>query len=63
MSGFATHPEDVPAADWAEQQEDADPARDEDPAPVTRSGSHDPEADEADLAEQSVEVFYLEEDE
>jgi hypothetical protein len=62
MSAFAKHPEDVPVADWAEQQEDADPSRDEDEAaPAARSGVGDAEADEADLAEQSIEVFYPEE--
>ncbi|GAA3638958.1 hypothetical protein [Microlunatus ginsengisoli] len=64
MSDYSTRPEDVPAADWAEQQEDADPAREAEEAEVaaerTELGSG--EVDEADLAEQQAEVF-LDEDE
>jgi hypothetical protein len=63
MSDSMSHPEDVSAADWVEQQEDADPIRDEqDPALSTAGpGTGRYDVDEADLAEQQVEVFLDEE--
>lgn len=64
MSDYSTRPEDVPAADWAEQQEAADPVLDEEEA--ASATSHPAlgtvEADEADLAEQRVEVFFPDEE-
>ena len=64
MSDFSAHPEDVPAADWAEQQEDADPVRDEEEAELAaeRPALGTAEVNEADLAEQQAEVFLDEED-
>ena len=57
-------PEDVPAEDWAEQQEDADPRRDEQAAELAGEtpGVGTAEVDEADLAEQRTEVFLDDED-
>jgi hypothetical protein len=64
MSDYSNRPEDVPAADWAEQQEDADPAQEAEGAlPVWGPPNVDTvEADEADLAEQRVPVFFPDEE-
>ena len=64
MSERSGRGDDVPAEDWAEQLQDADPIRDEDETELAaeepRLGSA--EVDEADLAEQRAEVFVDEED-
>lgn len=64
MSDYSTRPEDVPAADWAEQQEEAGPVQDEEETGPTAVqpilGTL--EADEADLAEQQLEVFLPDEE-
>jgi hypothetical protein len=64
MSDFSIPPEEVPAADWAEQQETADPVRDEEEAELAaeRPRVGTAEVDEADLAEQQAEIFLDEED-
>jgi hypothetical protein len=62
MSDYSNRPEDVPAADWAEQQEDADPVQDEEEAAADQSNVETVEADEADLAEQRVPVFFPDEE-
>jgi hypothetical protein len=60
-----TLPDDVPEADWAEQEVDADPLTDEAGEPGSRSDI-DPrslvEANEADVAEQET-LAYGESDE
>ncbi|HET9649144.1 MAG TPA: hypothetical protein VFP34_13080 [Microlunatus sp.] len=62
MSDFSTRPDDVPAEDWAEQLQDADPAREEEAELEPAAGRRDAaEADDADLAEQRSEVFLEEE--
>ena len=60
MSDNSTRPEDVPAADWAEQQEDADPLLDAEAvdAASDQADVRTFEADEADLAEQRIPVFF-----
>ena len=58
MSDYSNRPEDVPAEDWVEQQEVADPAREEEEmASADNPRSSSGEADEADIAEQRTEVF------
>ena len=59
MSEYTARPEDVPAADWAEQQEYADPLQDEEAAESAAAHPEvgSAEADEADVAEQRAEVF------
>jgi hypothetical protein len=64
MSERSERADDVPAEDWAEQLQEADPSRDEDETELAteqpRLGSA--EVDEADLAEQQAEVFVDDED-
>ena len=58
--GAETQPDDVPEADWAEQEADADPLSQEDGEPETQSpnlGRGTTEANEADLAEQAAGVY------
>jgi hypothetical protein len=59
-----TLPENVPEADWAEQEVDADPLTHEAGEPGSRPdiGRGRPEADEADVAEQET-LAYGESDE
>jgi hypothetical protein len=65
MSDDSNHPADVSAADWVEQQEVADPRQGEEAAEATADQPNidTVEADEADLAEQRVPVFFPDEDE
>jgi hypothetical protein len=51
--------DNVPEADWAEQEVDADPLTEEAGEPGSRSdvGPVPPEADEADVAEQQTLAF------
>jgi hypothetical protein len=54
-----TVPDDVPEADWAEQEVDADPLTDEAGEPGSRPdiGPVLTEADEADVAEQETLAY------
>ncbi len=53
--GAETQPDNVPEADWVEQEADVDPLSEEDDEPETQSpnlGRGTTEANEADVAEQ-----------
>ena len=54
-----TVPDDVPEADWVEQEVDADPLTDEAGEPGSRPDIGPPvtEADEADVAEQETLAY------
>ena len=58
--GAENQPDNVPEADWAEQEVDADPLTEEpdepEPHPVNLARGTD-EANEADLAEQAIGVY------
>ncbi len=58
--GAETQPDDVPEADWAEQELDADPLAEEagepEPRPVNLARGTT-EANEADIAEQETGVY------
>ncbi len=64
MTDSPTRPEDVSAADWAEQLQDADPVRDEEEAELAAEQPElgTAEVDEGDLADQLVEVFVPDEE-
>ena len=58
--GAETQPDNVPEADWAEQEVDVDPLSEEDSEPETQSanlGRGTTEANEADIAEQETGVY------
>ena len=65
MPRHETLPENVPEADWAEQEVVADPRTEEDDETSSRTptvGHQVSEANEADIAEQEV-VVYTDDDE
>jgi hypothetical protein len=58
--GAENQPDDVPEADWAEQEVDADPLAEEAGEPETRPANlarGTTEANEADVAEQETGVY------
>lgn len=61
LSSPNTPPTDVPEADWAEQELEADPLAEGEEAQPAYSGRGIREVDDADLAEQET-VAYVEDD-